>query len=143
MVETRPRALQRQQIVLNKLGYYKGKLDGIWGPASITAKRKFELSGKFSPAIPSGGLPFDLNSKLPKGVLKDPSTPGLITVSGLTDEEIKELISRNTTAKVDTFRQPQEVKHEVEAKPETVEPSSNSEAELTKKQRRKLQQNQQ
>lgn len=58
------------QTVLTELGYYKGKIDGIWGPASAAAKIEFEHSGKFKPGIPNKGLPFQRNPPFPSGISK-------------------------------------------------------------------------
>lgn len=79
-METNVRRLQRQQMVLKFLGYYSGKCDGIWSAKTIAAKRDFELSGKFGPAYPNNGAPFDFTSKLPKGLTLDWNAPraGLI-----------------------------------------------------------------
>lgn len=59
--------LKRQQQVLTHLGFYKGKIDGIWGPKTIEAKRNFESAG-FAPGIPNGGLPFHSKGPYPKGL---------------------------------------------------------------------------
>lgn len=67
--------LKRQQEILKALGFYHGKLDGIWGPKSIQAKKKFEGDPKFVPGIPNNGLPFA--SKGPY--------PSLITLNHQTD----------------------------------------------------------
>lgn len=60
--------LRYQQAVLKHLGFYKGKLDGIWSAGSIEAKKKFEYTREFSPAIPTNGLPFGTAERLPKGL---------------------------------------------------------------------------
>lgn len=57
----------RQQQVLAHLGYYKGRIDGIWGPSTIKAKKEFEAIG-FAPGVPNGGLPFAARGPYPKGV---------------------------------------------------------------------------
>lgn len=71
MLESNVNALARQQMVLTALGYYSGKLDGIWSAKCISAKRDFECSGKFSPALPNRGLPFDPSKPLPNGLFLD------------------------------------------------------------------------
>jgi hypothetical protein len=71
MLESNKHALARQQMVLTALGYYSGKLDGIWSAKCIEAKREFECSGKFSPALPNRGLPFDPSKPLPTGLFID------------------------------------------------------------------------
>lgn len=60
--------LKYQQIVLKHLGFYKGPIDGIWSTGTINAKKQFEFKREFSPAIPSNGLPFGLQDRLPKGL---------------------------------------------------------------------------
>ena len=60
--------IQRQQVILTHLGFYRHKCDGIWGPESIAAKRKFEADVSFVPALPNNGLPFGEREKYPKGM---------------------------------------------------------------------------
>lgn len=60
--------LERQQQILKALGFYHGKIDGIWGPKSIDAKKKFEASPSFPPGIPNNGMPFRDNGPYPAGV---------------------------------------------------------------------------
>jgi hypothetical protein len=67
-MQTKPHQLRRQQLVLKHLGYYSGKVDGTWGPASIEAKRMFESEKKFKPSYPNGGLPFAETHDLPAGL---------------------------------------------------------------------------
>lgn len=50
--------IQRQQEILAVLGFYFGDFDGVWGPKTIEAKKKFEASPSFVPGIPNNGLPF-------------------------------------------------------------------------------------
>lgn len=57
----------RQQQILAHLGYYKGRIDGIWGPGTIKAKKEFEAMG-FAPGVPNGGLPFASRGPYPKGI---------------------------------------------------------------------------
>lgn len=90
-VETNPKVLVRQQVVLAHLGYYSGKLDGIWSAATIKAKCDFENSGKFVPGIPNRGLPFVSGMPLPKGMFADPIARGLLTATGLTEDVIETL----------------------------------------------------
>lgn len=94
-IETRPKALQRQQMILTVLGYYQGSCDGIWSVETLAAMRKFEASGKFAPALPRNGLPLDLNSKMPPGIFRDTVTAvpgaGLLTCAGLDKDKIVEL----------------------------------------------------
>lgn len=67
-MQTNPKEILRQQIVLNFLGFYNGRLDGIWGPETIAAKKSFEGSGNFNPGIPNSGLPFANDGPLPDGL---------------------------------------------------------------------------
>lgn len=60
--------LKRQQLIMNCLGFYNGKFDGIWGPKSIDAKKRFESSSKFLPAIPTNGMPFAGRGPFPNGI---------------------------------------------------------------------------
>ena len=60
--------IKSQQSVMKALGYYDGAVDGIWGPKSLAAKRKWESSGQFAPAVPSHGMPFEEKHGLPSGV---------------------------------------------------------------------------
>lgn len=99
-VETRPKALQRQQMILSVLGYYQGICDGIWSSKTIAAMRQFESSGKFAPALPRNGLPLDLHSKMPPGIFRDTITAtagaGLLTCAGLDLDKITELTPNST-----------------------------------------------
>ncbi len=68
-MQTQPHQLLRQQMILKELGYYTGPLDGVWGPQSIEAMRRFENRvSDFRPARQTGGLPFSAESRLPKGM---------------------------------------------------------------------------
>ena len=53
-----------QQAVLNFLGFYKGAIDGIWGPVCILAKQRYEADPSFK-SIPNNGLPFAKGKKIP------------------------------------------------------------------------------
>lgn len=87
-MQIKPRELLRQQLVLKKLGYYTGPLDGVWGPNSIEAMRKFEMRlDKFRPAHQSGGLPLPAGGPLPKGFWMD---RGLLCYDDLTSESTPE-----------------------------------------------------
>lgn len=94
-------ALQRQQILLKFLGHYHGKCDGIWGTATIAAKRQFELSGKFNPGYPNNGQPFPVDGPFPSGIIRDPLKRGYITHVDITPEFIKanlgEMVTNNHT----------------------------------------------
>lgn len=77
-MDTHQRVLQRQQMVLKHLGYYRGRCDGIWSRKTITAKRDFELSGKFNPGYPNNGMPFNCDGPFPSGIIRDPLNKHLI-----------------------------------------------------------------
>jgi hypothetical protein len=79
--------LRMQQCVLTLLNFYRAPIDGLWGPESIQAKKRFEQDASFSPAIPSHGMPFSDKGPFPKRVYM---TREGLTVSGR-EEEIKEL----------------------------------------------------
>jgi len=79
--------LQRQQVIMSKLGYYRHKCDGIWGPASIEAKRKWERLSAFVPGLPTNGLPFGDRDYVPVGVRFDKPSR-MFVLAGLTEEEI-------------------------------------------------------
>ncbi len=66
--------LVRQQVILKGLGYYTGPIDGIWGPMSIDAKRRFEADKSFLPGLPNNGLPFAHSRPWPAGITRDPSS---------------------------------------------------------------------
>ena len=73
----------RQQQVLAHLGYYKGRIDGIWGPGTIKAKKEFEAMG-FAPGVPNGGLPFASRGPYPKGIFM---SNGLLDCGGFDASE--------------------------------------------------------
>lgn len=93
-MQTSKRQLRRQQAVMQHLGFYYGKLDGIWGPESIAAKKQFEFDKSFKPAFPTNGLPFAETSQLPSKLEWQASKHGaLLWVDGLSvpdeDQEVK------------------------------------------------------
>ena len=73
----------RQQQVLAHLGYYKGSIDGIWGPGTIKAMKEFESMG-FAPGVPNGGLPFASRGPYPKGIFM---SNGLLDCGGFDASE--------------------------------------------------------
>ena len=75
--------LVRQQQVLAHLGYYKGRIDGIWGPGTIKAKKEFE-SMRFAPGVSNGGLPFTSRGPYPKGIFM---SNGLLDCGGFDASE--------------------------------------------------------
>lgn len=113
-----PEVLQRQQIILALLGYYNGKCDGIWGPATVKAKQRFECSGKFNPGYPNNGMPFSYDGPFPDGIMRDWNKRGYITHVDLTEDYIKGKIGELSVCK-DTY-DPHPVQEEV--KPVQQEP---------------------
>lgn len=81
MIERNTKALARQQMVLAALGFYSGKFDGVWSKKTIEAKVDYECSGKFSPALPNRGLPFDTAKPLPVGLYVDASIRDFSAIS--------------------------------------------------------------
>jgi hypothetical protein len=63
--------LKLQQMIMSALGFYRNTCDGIWGPASIASKRKWEMDKSFIPGLPNSGLPLSEDSLYPKGVTLD------------------------------------------------------------------------
>ncbi len=82
-----PIQIRAQQEVLTKLGYYRGKIDGIWGPACIEAKKDFELDSSFRPGYPNNGLPFDVTNPIPVDTywLVSKNHGKILRTEGLTD----------------------------------------------------------
>lgn len=103
--------ISRQQQVLTHLGYYAGKIDGIWGPKCIEAKKAFENSGKFNPGLPNGGLPFADKPPYPKGIIR--GKYNLMEVVGvpvenlpateLSEKEFKKIQDIITVSKVESL----------------------------------------
>jgi len=57
-MQTKKEQLTRQQEILKGLGFYTGKIDGIWGPESIKAMKRFEAQPAiFLPGRPNHGMP--------------------------------------------------------------------------------------
>lgn len=73
-MQVQPEQIKRQQMILQALGFYHGKLDGIWGPMTIEAKKRFEASPNFRPGIPNNGLPFGDRPPYPAGITMDHTT---------------------------------------------------------------------
>lgn len=91
-MQTSKEQLLRQQLIMKHLGFYKGKLDGVWSRTSIKAKCEWEFSQLFKPAYPNRGLPLNPLQKMPRGVIIDPKNRNLLTHIDLTDERIAELM---------------------------------------------------
>lgn len=90
--------LRRQQLIMHCLGFYNGALDGIWGPKSIEAKKRFEASPKFMPAIPANGMPFAGRAPFPNGITA--GRDGLLyheAIEGLLEKE-RQAAKKPTTA---------------------------------------------
>lgn len=77
-----------QQAILTKYGFYRGKIDGIWGPSTIRAKKDFEADATFRPGFPNNGMPFSDRGPYPKGITLAPGTTTL-HCEGI-DEVLKE-----------------------------------------------------
>lgn len=112
--------LQNQQLIMAHLGFYRGKLDGVWGPQAIQAKKDWESSGKFKPAFPNSGMPLDPRGKLPTGIIR--GTAGLLKCLSLTSEKEAELLSTKGELYVGKVEPkvketPQEIKPEVVSAP--------------------------
>lgn len=112
-----------QQLAMFHLGFYTGNIDGIWGPDSQEAKRKFERCETFLPAYPNGGMPFGERDRLPTGWKYVEGN--LITVEGLTNDRAKEIISAVAS------RNKPEVKQTPVAVPVEAEPAIERPVETT------------
>lgn len=116
-MQTKPQELLRQQTVLTRLGFYSGPLDGLWGPDSIDAMRKFENRvAQFRPARPTGGLPFAETGPLPNALWRN--RDGLICCDGVEEvtEEEKQLVEKAIAASKEKPSRTKAKKNEV--KPE-------------------------
>jgi len=91
-MQTGNEQITRQQEIMKALGFYNGQIDGIWGPKTIEAKKKWELSGKFAPGLPNFGLPLSDRGPYPRGVYLD-KVSGLLTCAQL--EIQKQKLSQN------------------------------------------------
>lgn len=113
--------LQAQQIVLAFLGFYKGKIDGIWSEATIKAKQAFECEDSYLPAAPTFGLPFSTGSRLPKGLRWE---SGFLTHVKLTMDKVKEIMdTHNNPPRQERKEQHKEPK---EQKPEPKKEKDNA-----------------
>lgn len=142
-MDTHQRVLQRQQMVLKHLGYYRGRCDGIWSRKTITAKRDLELSGKFNPGYPNNGMPFNCEGPFPEGIIRDPLNKHLIIHVNMEREFIARLEGELVTCtdrfdpepQVDKLAnsvdkpEPQTVAEAPQA--ESVEPTDSTEVEPT------------
>lgn len=96
-MQTRPEQLKRQQAIMKKFGFYKGKIDGIWGPMCIASKRAFEASPEFKPGYPNNGMPFKGTGPFPKGIRIDVTARTMLTCEGV--EEILKEAARESSIK--------------------------------------------
>lgn len=96
--------LIREQQILQKKGFYKGELDGIWGPSTIAAKKEYESSSDFLPGIPNKGLPLKKSPPYPKDIYVD--SEGLLNIRG---DEISNIEppSKKNDEKKETDKKPQ------------------------------------
>jgi len=85
--------LQRQQVIMSKLGFYKSACEGIWGPEAIAAKSAWERDPSFIPGLPTNGLPLGDRDPLPQGVSFDKATR-LFRLEGMTDEEMDKYVEK-------------------------------------------------
>lgn len=93
--------LMYQQAVLKHLGFYKGKVDGIWSKGSIDAKKKFEFTREFSPCIPTNGLPFGTSERLPKNLFfKREGNLILLHHTELHADALKQILGTTSKAEV-------------------------------------------
>lgn len=102
---TQQEQFQFQQIVMASLGLYDGKCEGVWGAKSIAAKREWECTADFEPAVPNGGKPFTQGCKLPKGMRWLPGTDKIL-VSFLTDAELDKLYKEHALLTVTDIENP-------------------------------------
>ena len=121
IMQTQPEHLKRQQAILKKHGFYNGKIDGIWGPSSIAAKKAFEASPDFKPGYPNNGMPFKGTGPYPKGIRV--GAKGMLQCEG-----IEEILADAARSAVDKQNASKELEVKVEAEPEVeaIEPEVES-----------------
>lgn len=112
--------LQRQQMIMTVLGYYRHRCDGIWGPEAIAAKRRWESEKPFIPALPTNGLPFGDRDTYPAGVTYDRASR-MLKHALLTQEKIDEYLASAVKKTVETSVEPTPVVEEVSVVEEAVE----------------------
>ncbi len=108
---------QQIQVIMAILGFYDGKCDGAWGPKSIEAMRKWEMTDSFDPCLPQNGKPFMGRGKLPEGIMY--GNKGLIS-EHLVSEKGLELLKTPLLCCDDVAKACGEHKQVVEKKPEYV-----------------------
>lgn len=117
-MQTNKQQLTQQQLVLKHLGFYYGKIDGIWGPASIEAKRMFEQDKRFKPGYPNGGLPFAEIVDLPKGLeWKHHPIGPMLHVDGMDQTKQVPVTQPILTKKKQTQSMPVVNEQQIEVKP--------------------------
>lgn len=109
-----------QQTVLAFLGFYHGAIDGIWSADTIKAMQAFERDDKFLPAVPTSGLPFKLNCRLPKGMYWDSR---LVAHRDLTPEKARALLEKRMPRKTEPAKEVAKVETQPAVEPvvETVQ----------------------
>jgi hypothetical protein len=108
-MQVKKEQLQRQQEILGVLGFYHGKFDGIWGPKSIEAKKRFEADARFVPGIPNNGLPF----------ADKPPYPALMTLNHQTGLLEHPALTAHVTQKAPQLEKAVETKGDDEAADDT------------------------
>lgn len=81
-MQTGNEQLRRQQEIMQLKGFYNGRLDGVWGPKTVEAKKKWEMHTSFAPGLPNFGLPFANKGPYPKGITVEKET-GFLTCAEL------------------------------------------------------------
>lgn len=117
--------LVRQQLILKAMGFYKGPIDGQWGPNTIDAKKRFESDMTYLPGLPAAGMPFAGQKPWPSGITLDQKT-GLLYHPAIEDllTQEKEAISKGPAGRA---------KPVVEAPIKTPKSSPKEESESDKK----------
>lgn len=105
------------QLVLAFLGFYPGAIDGLWSASTINAMKKFEMDDSFLPAVPTGGLPFPVNARLPKGMFWEKR---LVSHRRLTKEAAAEILTKRSHSTARVQGQEKAVAKVVEPVVETV-----------------------
>lgn len=109
---------QQIQVIMTILGYYEGKCDGAWGPQSIEAMRKWEMTDSFEPAIPMNGKPFVGRGRLPEGIMYGPNAT--LMSEHLTSEKGLELLKTPLMCLTDVEKAHGKHAAEPEQKPQYV-----------------------
>ncbi len=130
------RLIVRQQQVLKYLGYYNGKVDGVWSTKSGQAKIAFERSGKFNPGIPNNGMPFEMGKKLPEGLYFD---KGLVAIQGIAVQDLPELQPELPVIEERVVSTEEDDDEDISSIPTQVyDPAVGGQRQLSRKERKKL-----